>query len=151
MRKARVPTPIRITRTICLAGSPWSSQVRLSNIFGWLVGIEPTTFWTTIRHSDQLNYSHHINKNHLGIWTTSKNLPQNLFLTISKLRYDSLLWASNENRTHIFSLEGCSTNHCAILAYDPTTLFYNYPRESNNLLRKRCGTCTWCGCIINHI
>ena len=42
-------------------------------------------------------------------------------------------------------------SNCGALPYVPTTLFYNYPRESNNLLRKRCGTCTWCGCVINHI
>ena len=38
----------------------------------------------------------------------------------------------------------------AISANAPTTLFYNYPRESSNLFYKvRYGTCAWCGCVIN--
>ena len=32
---------------------------RLSN-FGWKMGFEPTTFGTTIRHSNQLSYIHHL-------------------------------------------------------------------------------------------
>ena len=57
LRKARVPTPIRITRTICLAGSPWSFQVRLSIIWGDWSGsnrrpsdpqTDVLTNWTTV-------------------------------------------------------------------------------------------------------
>ena len=39
---------------------------RLSN-FGWKMGFEPTTFGTTIRHSNRLSYIHHLDfgeKNH---------------------------------------------------------------------------------------
>ena len=32
---------------------------RLSN-FGWKMGFEPTTFGTTIRHSNRLSYIHHV-------------------------------------------------------------------------------------------
>ena len=28
--------------------------------FGWKMGFEPTTFGTTIRHSNRLSYIHHI-------------------------------------------------------------------------------------------
>lgn len=28
--------------------------------YGWLMGFEPTTSGTTIRRSNQLNYSHHV-------------------------------------------------------------------------------------------
>ena len=34
-------------------------DARLSN-FGWKMGFEPTTFGTTIRHSNQLSYIHHL-------------------------------------------------------------------------------------------
>ena len=35
------------------------ANARLSN-FGWKMGFEPTTFGTTIRHSNRLSYIHHI-------------------------------------------------------------------------------------------
>ena len=38
---------------------------RLSN-FGWKMGFEPTTFGTTIRHSNRLSYIHHIIRFRIG-------------------------------------------------------------------------------------
>ena len=52
-------------------------------------------------------------------------------------------------RQQIYSLSRLS--NCGADPFAPNTLFYNYPRESNSLLRKRYGTCTWCGYVINHI
>ena len=42
-----------------------SCKARLSN-FGWKMGFEPTTFGTTIRHSNQLSYIHHIIRFRIG-------------------------------------------------------------------------------------
>ena len=39
-------------------------------------------------------------------------------------------------------------SNCGADPYAPTTLFYNHTRESDNLFTDRCGTCTWCGCVI---
>ena len=47
----RVPTTIYNKKSLACA--------RLS-IFGWKMGFEPTTFGTTIRHSNQLSYIHHM-------------------------------------------------------------------------------------------
>ena len=32
----------------------------LASLFGWKMGFEPTTFGTTIRHSNRLSYIHHL-------------------------------------------------------------------------------------------
>ncbi len=47
----RAPTTIYNKKSLACA--------RLS-IFGWKMGFEPTTFGTTIRHSNQLSYIHHL-------------------------------------------------------------------------------------------
>ena len=50
---------------------------RLSN-FGWKMGFEPTTFGTTIRHSNRLSYIHHVDfgeKNHSNILSLQPPLP----------------------------------------------------------------------------
>ena len=41
------------------------ATARLSN-FGWKMGFEPTTFGTTIRHSNRLSYIHHIIRFRIG-------------------------------------------------------------------------------------
>ena len=41
------------------------ANARLSN-FGWKMGFEPTTFGTTIRHSNRLSYIHHIIRFRIG-------------------------------------------------------------------------------------
>ena len=35
-------------------------DISLLRFFGWKMGFEPTTFGTTIRHSNQLSYIHHM-------------------------------------------------------------------------------------------
>lgn len=35
--------------------------------WGWVVGLEPTTFGTTIRRSNQLNYTHHVLQKHCKV------------------------------------------------------------------------------------
>ena len=37
-----------------------SPEENLQDLEGCQVGLEPTTFGTTIRHSNQLNYWHHV-------------------------------------------------------------------------------------------
>ena len=37
---------------------------KMAKEMGWEIGIEPTTFWTTIRRSNRLSYSHHLVKIH---------------------------------------------------------------------------------------
>ena len=41
---------------------PVANIKRLScgGLYGWLMGFEPMTLWTTTRCSNQLSYSHHV-------------------------------------------------------------------------------------------
>ena len=49
---------------------------------GWEIGIEPTTFWTTIRRSNQLSYSHHFVKIQTRLTCDSRQASSNLVLPL---------------------------------------------------------------------
>ena len=51
-------------------------------IMGWEIGIEPTTFWTTIRRSNQLSYSHHFVKIQTRLTCDSRQASSNLVLPL---------------------------------------------------------------------
>ena len=58
---------VRVER-IELSSQVWKTCILtavLHSLMGWVIGIEPTTFWTTIRRSNQLSYTHQIFKNAL--------------------------------------------------------------------------------------
>ncbi len=53
-----------VCKQVCTKGTKNKKMSRcdisLLRFFGWKMGFEPTTFGTTIRHSNQLSYIHHI-------------------------------------------------------------------------------------------
>ena len=50
---------------------------KMAKEMGWEIGIEPTTFWTTIRRSNQLSYSHHFVKLQTGSTCDSRQASSN--------------------------------------------------------------------------
>ena len=55
---------VRVER-IELSSQVWKTCILtavLHSLMGWVIGIEPTTFWTTIRRSNRLSYTHQIFK-----------------------------------------------------------------------------------------
>ena len=56
---------------------PSLPSLNQGRILGWEIGIEPTTFWTTIRRSNQLSYSHHFVKLQTGSICDSRQASSN--------------------------------------------------------------------------
>ena len=61
---------------------PSLSSLNYGRILGWEIGIEPTTFWTTIRRSNQLSYSHHFVKLQTGSTCDSRQASSNPIQTL---------------------------------------------------------------------
>ena len=92
---------------------------------GWVKGLEPSTPGTTIRCSNQLSYTHHIN---VYRWQAARTklARQKGFEPLAyclegscsiQLSYWRVFGAGDENRTRIPSLEGWCPGHCATPAH----------------------------------
>ena len=97
----------------------------LSSLVGWVKGLEPSTPGTTIRCSNQLSYTHHmdihmgsaddIEKNGTpeGTRTPGLLLRRQLLYPTELLARICQVGAGDGNRTRIPSLEGWCPGHCA--------------------------------------
>ena len=89
---------------------------------GWVKGLEPSTPGTTIRCSNQLSYTHRIEKGGKCVKAREKMARQKGFEPLAyclegscsiQLSYWRRCGAGDENRTRIPSLEGWCPGHCA--------------------------------------
>ena len=122
----------------CILGNGWgrsrSSGPSASHV-GWVKGFEPSTPGTTIRCSNQLSYTHHIN---VYRWQAARTklARQKGFEPLAyclegscsiQLSYWRVFGAGDENRTRIPSLEGWCPGHCATPAHGTSPFRRNKP------------------------
>ena len=88
------------------------------NLLGWVKGLEPSTPGTTIRCSNQLSYTHQIEKGENQKMARQKGFEPLAYCLEGSCSIQLSYWrkwngAGDENRTRIPSLEGWCPGHCA--------------------------------------